>query len=205
MRARPSGFYINLDSRPDRRRSTEAGLVGVPASMERFSAIRHSNGAVGCTRSHIACLQLARQRNYPCVLIVEDDMTVVDVRALASSLDAIPQCDVAVLGGVYSAAGKRVTDAFITGITSQTTVAYICYRHYYDTLIANFEESCKLLEQTNVGDSYALDQYWKRLQSKDAWVFAYPILIKQRPDYSDIERKQVNYDAAYNRMVQLNS
>lgn len=194
-------FYINLDERRDRRECVEKQLNALGMPYERFPAIKHRKGLIGCVRSHIQCLTLAKERNMPSVLIVEDDAEFLDIQACKSA----PLCDVAVLGGVYSSTGKRLSDKFITGITAQTTVAYICHAHYYDTLIANFEESCKLLEQTNIGDSYALDQYWKRLQAKDNWVFAYPILVKQRPDFSNIENKQVNYDSAYLRSVQLNS
>lgn len=65
------GFYINLDYRTDRRAEVERELEGF--GMERFSAIRHSDGLAGCAMSHVACLKLARERGYPEVLIFEDD------------------------------------------------------------------------------------------------------------------------------------
>lgn len=54
------GFYINLDRRTDRRAEIEKELEGL--AMERFPAVSHPNGAIGCTMSHLACLKLARER-----------------------------------------------------------------------------------------------------------------------------------------------
>jgi hypothetical protein len=41
---------------------------------------------------------------------------------------------------------------------------------------------------------YACDMYWKRLQRVDRWYLITPMSIIQRPGYSDIERKNVNYE-----------
>jgi hypothetical protein len=68
----PPMFAINLDDRPDRWAQLQAELKGWPP-IERVSAVKHSPGWVGCTLSHIQCLELAKERNYEWVLILEDD------------------------------------------------------------------------------------------------------------------------------------
>ena len=41
---------------------------------------------------------------------------------------------------------------------------------------------------------YAIDVHWMQLQRKDNWYILYPRTISQLPDYSDIEKKTVNYN-----------
>ena len=69
-------FYINLESRPDRKEHIEGQLktVGFP-NVERFNAIKMPNGdgRIGCSLSHIKCLEIAKERGYSHVLICEDD------------------------------------------------------------------------------------------------------------------------------------
>jgi GR25 family glycosyltransferase involved in LPS biosynthesis len=69
--------YINLDERTDRRVHVEKQLVrAFPLErIQRFSAIRAAKGAIGCSRSHIAVLELAKANGWPNVLVVEDDFT----------------------------------------------------------------------------------------------------------------------------------
>ena len=68
-------FYINLESRPDRRQHVEQqlSLVGIK-NAERFNAIRLPNGAIGCSMSHLKCLETALANDWEHILIVEDDI-----------------------------------------------------------------------------------------------------------------------------------
>jgi hypothetical protein len=77
----------------------------------------------------------------------------------------------------------------------QTTTGYIVKRHYYDTLIANFRESVRnLMREPQNGQLYALDIYWKRLQQTNEWYMILPPTVTQYENYSDIERKNTNYN-----------
>ena len=53
------GYYINLESRKDRRKHIENFKKQYPffKNIQRFNAIKHSNGAIGCTQSHLECLK----------------------------------------------------------------------------------------------------------------------------------------------------
>ena len=86
----------------------------------------------------------------------------------------------------------RVNEQFVNGTTCQTTMAYICKQEYYDTLIANYREGLEKLAAGGHYTQFALDIYWKSLQSS-GWVFAYPPLGRQKPGFSDIEKKDVDY------------
>ena len=56
-------FYINLDTRPDRKVHVENQLQSVGITAERFNAIRLTNGAVGCSMSHLKILENAKVNN----------------------------------------------------------------------------------------------------------------------------------------------
>ena len=40
---------------------------------------------------------------------------------------------------------------------------------------------------------YAIDQNWKKLQKKDDWLIFNENLGFQKPDYSNIEKKHIDY------------
>jgi hypothetical protein len=41
--------------------------------------------------------------------------------------------------------------------------------------------------------NFALDQYWKLLQKVDKWYLIIPLTVNQKIDYSDIEKRKMNY------------
>jgi len=66
-------FYINLESRVDRREHIESQLksIGIVAPR-RFNAIKLKNGRVGCSISHIKSIEKAKKKNRPNVIIFVD-------------------------------------------------------------------------------------------------------------------------------------
>ena len=54
--------YINLDKRVDRREHIENELNRFELNFERFEAIYNDFGILGCTKSHLEVLKLARDR-----------------------------------------------------------------------------------------------------------------------------------------------
>lgn len=71
-------FYINLPSRPDRKQHAEKQLKSIGLNAERFNAIKMSNGAIGCSMSHLKIIETAKANNWDHVLIVEDDILFTD-------------------------------------------------------------------------------------------------------------------------------
>uniref|UniRef100_A0A6C0HJW4 Glycosyl transferase family 25 domain-containing protein n=1 Tax=viral metagenome TaxID=1070528 RepID=A0A6C0HJW4_9ZZZZ len=187
--------YINLDHRTDRWDQILAELAPhfPPEKVTRFSAIQRENGALGCTASHIAVIEMAKAAGWKNVLVVEDDAMWISEnfeeayatleRLAAGAYDTI----------MLSSACARWYIGSLKLITAQTTAAYLVNSSYYETLLSNFRESRDLLESLSDGNQYALDQYWKRLQQRDNWFVVIPSLMKQRPGYSDIEHKNVDY------------
>ena len=72
-------LYINLEERTDRRSHVEEQLASIGIHQPiRFNAVKTDNGDIGCSTSHVRCLELAKKNNWSHVLIVEDDITFVD-------------------------------------------------------------------------------------------------------------------------------
>ena len=84
-----NGFYINLDSRRDRKIQMEQQLndLGFNSIVERFSAIKMENGAVGCSISHLKCLEMANKNKWGHVMILEDDLIFLNPTLFLSQLD----------------------------------------------------------------------------------------------------------------------
>jgi hypothetical protein len=65
-------FVINLDRRPDRMESITKEMEYLGWEFERFSAI-DTNSYMGITKSTLEVIKIAKERNYPRVMIIEDD------------------------------------------------------------------------------------------------------------------------------------
>ena len=173
---------------------------GMPnLEVERFNAIRHAeHGAIGCSMSHMRCIQLAKQRGWDHVLVCEDDVLFTNVplflTQLAKFMATVPHWDVVLLAGNNIPPFRVVNDACVQVGACQTTTAYIVQSHYYDTLIANYREGInKLMRNPLQKPAYAIDRYWFELQRRDRWFLITPLSVVQRDDYSDIEQRFTNY------------
>lgn len=193
-----NAFYINLESRPDRKEYVEQQLKCVGITATRFNAIKLENGAVGCSMSHLKCIETAKKNNWDHVLIVEDDITFLNpglfINNLNRFLEKHDDWDVLLIGGNVLPPYKKVDFSCVQIINCQTTTGYIVKSHYYDTLIQNYKEGIgKLLKEPQNYKLYAIDKYWFSLQERDKWFLITPLTVTQKEDYSDIEKKTTNY------------
>ena len=192
--------YINLDKRTDRKKEIETELNNFNLSYERYPAIYNSYGAVGCSQSHLNILKMAKEKGYKNILILEDDFTfLVSKEEFESNLksffenEKFRDYNICMLS--YNLFEKEdINDANVGRVlNSQTTSSYIINSNYYDKLIDVFEKSIPLLEQTKESSKYACDMAWKPLQKKDKWYYFKTRIGKQRPSYSDIEKRHTDY------------
>ena len=200
-------LYINLDSRIDRRIHFEAQFNKLGLRTQRFSAIRNANGAIGCSMSHVACMEIAIRNNWDHVLVCEDDATVTNPGQLVYQVNQVlkqkgDNWDVLLLAGNNYQPFRQESPECVRVANCQTATAYLVRRPYFEKLLANFKEGlAKLIADPANEPKYAIDQYWKKLQRVDRWYLIVPISVIQRPDYSDISKQHVNYTDA---MTQIN-
>lgn len=184
-------FYINLPSRTDRRAEIETELNNYNLEFERFDAIPWPGcGSIGCGKSHIGVLKLAKERGYKNILIFEDDFTFTVSkeefeRNMTNFFNDVKEFDVCMLSHNLIRHKILEHDYISKVIEAQTASGYIINHAYYDILIELFEFSMLMLEKTKQHWIYAIDQIWKPLQENDNWYCFMNRIGKQRPSYSD--------------------
>jgi glycosyl transferase family 25 len=195
-------YYINLQSRPDRKQHVEEQLetVGLKQKATRFNAIKMDNGAIGCTMSHLKLLELAKEQRLDHILIVEDDILFTNptlfVQQASLFLSKHSDFDVVLIAGNNCPPFTPIDESCVQVNRCQTTTGYLVMNHYYDTLIANYRSGLlKLLREPNNHKIYAIDKYWFQLQAIHKWYLIIPLTNTQREDYSDIEKRNTNYSS----------
>jgi GR25 family glycosyltransferase involved in LPS biosynthesis len=191
-------FYINLASRPDRKQHVESQLESIGINAQRFNAIKLPNGALGCSMSHLKCLEIAKKEEWSHLLVVEDDIKFLNPELfktqLSKFLSTHDSWDVILLGGNNVPPFKPIDDTCVKVTSCQTTTGYLVNGHYFSTLIDNFRTGIKkLVENPSQHILYAIDKYWFHLQRRDDWYLIIPLSVTQREDYSDIEKRPTNY------------
>jgi GR25 family glycosyltransferase involved in LPS biosynthesis len=196
------GFYINLESRKDRKEHVETQLesIGIKDVVKRFNAIRLPNGALGCSFSHLKCIETARENKWEHVLIVEDDIHFLDFSLFVQQINQFfnnkkNEFDVVLLAGNNMPPYKKIDDTCVQVSQCQTTTGYIVLSHYFDIIIENMREGIKnLIKEPSNHGLYAIDKFWFRLQQQNKWYLIIPLTVTQREgDYSDIEGRPSNY------------
>lgn len=191
-------LYINLESRKDREIYVKKQLKSIGISATRFNAVKLPNGALGCSISHLKCLEMAKKNNWDHVMIVEDDITFLNpalfAKQLNNFLDIHTVWDVVLIGGNNIPPYKQIDDTCVKISKCQTTTGYMVKSHYYDTLIENYRTGIKLLlKEPQKHVLYAIDKYWFHLQENHMWYLIIPLTVTQKQDYSDIEKRNTNY------------
>jgi GR25 family glycosyltransferase involved in LPS biosynthesis len=191
--------FINLEHRFDRLNNVTSELAKIGVNGRRFNAIKTKDGAIGCSMSHLKCLEMAKFNESPFVFICEDDIQFLDPPLFLKQLGLFCEnvaldWDVLIVSGNICPPFEKVGDFCVRLVNCQTTTGYIVQRHYYDTLITNIKEGLKLLlSNPSNKREYAIDMYWKRLQAVGKWYMITPPTVVQMEGFSDVEGKNTNY------------
>ena len=198
-------YYINLEEREDRKVFIETELKKMKWKYERFNAIKHDKGIIGCCMSHLAVIEMAKEKGLDYVVILEDDVQflqpekynkmLIDFRNFikSNSLDY----DVLLIATniLDKVNGIIPINNYIYRVkASYSAAGYIVKKHYYDKIIANYKEGLRLLiNNPTVSGQYEFDVYWIKLQMVDNWLVIYPRTVNQRESYSDILKCMTDY------------
>ena len=197
-------LYINLEARKDRKEHIESQFksVGI-VSSRRFNAIKLKNGRVGCSMSHLKCLEIAKKNNWPYVMICEDDLLILDSEKFVQHINKFfslhgninDSWNVLLIAGNNVPPYIKIDDTCIRISHCQTTTCYIVKNSYYNILIGNIREGIeRLIREPERHNFFAIDKYWIQLQKKHTWYMLAPVVAVQREDYSDIEQRKTNYE-----------
>jgi GR25 family glycosyltransferase involved in LPS biosynthesis len=202
-------YVINLEKNVERFNEVQKELEKINVSCTRFNAIQHEKGNIGCCMSHLECLKLAKERNLPYVMIWEDDSMFFrdpkDFLAKVTSFhNNVKEWDVLLVSANNFRPFDKINDNYIQVKNAQCANAYIVKNHYYQTLIDIFNVAKTQLLRGSPSHLFMSDIIWKYLQYKHKWYMIIPNYITQRPYYSDIERKNVDYLDAYSNYDKIN-
>ena len=194
-------FYINLDHRTDRKAHVETQLASIGLQgFQRFNAIKMENGAIGCSMSHLKLLQQALKSGLNHVLIVEDDIEFLNPELFRTQLARFLQTrstsswDVVLFAGNNMPPYEKMDDTCVKVTRCQTTTGYLVNGRYIEKLMNNVRTGLtNLLREPTNHTQFAIDKHWFALQEKDNWFLITPLTVVQREDYSDIEKRVINY------------
>ena len=212
------GFYINLESRIDRKQYFEENIKNhdIFANIQRMDATYSQIPGLGCTLSHIRCLKeiRIRQSKEKNVLpthyvIMEDDFSILNMNNFNEFIKDFellredPHWDVILLTPrgvkvVENESNVMTLNHFSRIIESQTATGYIFKEHMIDILLDNFTNVS--YENIIKGQEYifgALDQTWKPLQKVYKFYYYDKIYGGQLPGWSDLENQHVNYNYGF--------
>ena len=203
-------YYINLDYRTDRKEQFEHQIITHFANsileprIERFPAIKHEQGLLGCSISHLEVIKKARQTDAKYIIVFEDDFEfLVSRETFLSNLNQLFQqvetggLNFKVVMLAYNANNRvEIENNYLLDSTTdvQTCSGYLVNSKYFDELIACWEEGIKMYQETGRDWIYCCDQYWKKLQ-KEKWFLFKTRIGKQRAGFSDCGLKFVDYES----------
>lgn len=189
----PHKFCINLDRRPQRwERMQEEfarhGIEGVrrSAAVDGGAAVlpphwRHTAGAYGCLRSHVALIEEARALNAESVLIFEDDTVFApEFRTKFDSFVAeVPaDWDMLYFGALHKDEPVRLSEHVYRITKANSTYAYALKRTVFDAFL-----------ELNRRAEHVLDVNTYQLQERFNCYCFVPNLAWVQPEYSDVQNK----------------
>lgn len=184
----PPILIINLPDRRDRWVSIQNSLQTWNTKFERVEAVKKSPGWKGCSLSHRKCIEIAKQRQYPWVLIMEDDcLPSMDSKEQLRSLLPVlweRRAEWDVFNGGASQL-KNIKNIQVVGenpplfkIKGYGTQFCLIHTDFYDKFLSM------------VGEHLRIDVFYT--ESARVWSST-PHLATQLADMSDIEHKKVDY------------
>ncbi len=182
-------YCINLDERVDRweQAQKEFKKLGIN-EVERFSAVKHEKGAIGCRESHLNIIKEAKELGLSNILIFEDDVLVLEehLNKIESALNELKTLDweLFYFGATVDPNVGRlssVTPTIVRTNFAYTTHAYAINNSMFDFILENapYQPIIDVFYNRNIvtrGNSYIIN----------------PMLCSQQESYSDIEKHHAN-------------
>ena len=196
----PETFVINSDHRMDRWSEMIGRCKTCGLNVTRVPAIIDNPGWRGCGRSHISCIEIAKAKGLPWILIMEDDaiFTVESIARFRSLLS-------------YLWSNRDKWERFNGGptITKKSVMSVMDYTHrllYVRGLTSHFHlihaGVYDLLLAWHPDRDLMIDKMFFELETRFRTVFnniaTVPhIAVQSSSSASDIQRKIVDYSAMF--------
>lgn len=185
-------YVINLKKRTDRLERVKKDFTKYNLIM--VEAIEDEEGWVGCFKSHLKCIELAKEKKLPYIIVIEDDCRIVsettfdtNLKLILNYLESNMEEWNIFLGGVtrvweYNKCAKLNCELKLLYIDEGKTFHFVIYNsNCYDYWL-------------NLKPIVPIDKCWHH---KLVGIISIPFVVTQYTDYSDIENKKVNYDSRF--------
>ncbi len=188
-------YCINLDHRTDRweQIQKEFEKVRILNRVKRFSAIKKDDGRVGCIKSALAIIKIAKAKGLNNVLIFEDDVKFIvknPEKHLKKAISQIGNLDwyLFYLGANTHEKLTKIKPNLILLKNGRATHTLAYNKKIFGTIIQRYEGIETINKFQDILDVYLADQ----IQSKHMCLMVNPMLTTQISDYSDIEKHIMN-------------
>jgi len=195
-------YYINLDKRVDRKTQLLEELNKMNIDMnkvKRIPGVISHIPCLGCSMAQLNVLLDFQQNNYNNCLILEDDFTFkhdqnTTFEILNNFWNSGKQWDVFMMSANIKNFALTDHKNIYKVLDAQTASGYAVNKNFLPILLNNYQDGINQLSKLEKRrNDLCVDMYWKRLQPNSNWFLLNPKLGYQRPSFSDIENKNVNY------------
>lgn len=205
-------YWINLEKSKERRQQFENEVLNVLGSDGKLNFIRFpgldltsesyvGRRAAGCSFSHLSCWRDAYRKNLKYVVMFEDDfkLTVSKEKFEKTIEDLIlnhPDFIVCNIGynRTENENDKTLSSGFFRYNDIQTTSAYIANVDFLMKMYPYVMDAAMNLIVFGEARTNAIDRIWKIFQHDERWLCSERLGV-QRSSYSEIERKNVDYQS----------
>jgi glycosyl transferase family 25 len=200
----PYAICISLENDEKRRQDTihECNKIGLPVKFKIVK--KHPQGGVeGCKDSHKQVIQYAKDNNLENILVLEDDILFNDQLLLNMKPITLPTFEMFYLG-YHINRGNKVSDQLLHITSALTTHAYIMNHSVYDIFLNYIDDKWDIPEFKDLNDFErifftnnlrAVDMFYAKYihHARGKTYGLYPMIAYQRPEFSTIENKNVDY------------
>lgn len=189
-------YVINLPERTDRLEQTDMEMKKYGIPYQVYPAIKHESGVEGLRLTYMQLLKRCILNSHSHILVFEDDVTFINDpntffwKALAQA-ELTDKWDMLYLGANTHNPFKEKEDYNLLPLTSAFGMHAVAYSYWGMT-----KTYFSILDRPGTPIDVCVE---RDVQPRGKCYCAYPLLATQRPSFSDIEKKNVDYDFIVNR------
>lgn len=211
-----TAFVINLRQRRDRwlKISNHCRLRSKTLHLKKFVALEGKPGWKYCALSHIELVKRAKTNNYPYIIVMEDDNMIknrnfdfVFQKIINELLKRKDEWDIFNGNPSWCKLRKNQNIKYfesrlkLVNYTYGKTANFIIYNSSSYDKILSLEKIYQNVDMNSNYSNLAYDRMFCKLGLR--FVTYIPYLTTQMPDYSNIDKKIVDYNGAIFRTGQL--
>lgn len=202
-------IFINLEHRKDRYEHTMKQFHLLNFDINKIFHLKatyiKTNGAKGCSHSHMRAIKLAIQQNWNNVMIMEDDFVfkispLQFYQHLYDITNKNNNWDLIMPYWLINKKNNRTTKIddnclkITCGLGAYTTLCYFVNNKFFNKLYNNFIESYtnQNIDSSKSDNKYAVDRNWFKLQKRNNWFLIDPPVLYQMESYSDVANRVIS-------------